>query len=50
MVVTPGSGQPTPFETAATLVVAALTFALALRASVRSAEPGPALETAPTAS
>jgi hypothetical protein len=48
MVVTPGSGQPTPFETAATLAVAALTFALALRASVRSAEPGPALETAPT--
>ena len=33
MVVTPGSGQPTPFETSATLVVAALTFALSLRAT-----------------
>jgi hypothetical protein len=33
MVVTPGSGQPTPFETSLTLAVAALTIALALRAS-----------------
>ncbi len=33
MVVTPGSGHPTPFETAWTLAVAALTVALALRAS-----------------
>lgn len=33
MVVTPGSGQPTPFETSWTLAVAALTIALALRAS-----------------
>ncbi len=31
MVVTPGSGHPTPFETAATLVIAAITIALALR-------------------
>jgi alpha-1,2-mannosyltransferase len=31
MVVTPGSGHPTPFETAATLAVAAATIALALR-------------------
>lgn len=33
MVVTPGSGHPTPFETSATLAVAALTVALALRVS-----------------
>lgn len=33
MVITPGSGHPTPFETAFTLAVAALTFGLALRAS-----------------
>jgi Glycosyltransferase family 87 len=33
MVVTPGSGHPTPFETAATLAVAAATIALALRAA-----------------
>jgi hypothetical protein len=33
MVVTPGSGQPSPFETAATLVVAALTALLAIHAS-----------------
>jgi hypothetical protein len=32
MVITPGSGHPTPFETAATLAVAAATIALALRA------------------
>ena len=31
--VTPGSGNPTPFETTATIAVAALTIALALRAS-----------------
>jgi hypothetical protein len=37
MVVTPGSGHPTPFETSATLVVAALTIGLALRSS-RAAE------------
>jgi hypothetical protein len=30
MVVTPGSGHPTPFETAATLAIAAVTVALAL--------------------
>jgi hypothetical protein len=41
MVVTPGSGQPTPFETSATLIIAALTIALALRASLAEArEPG----------
>ena len=31
MVITPGSGHPSPFETAATLAIAALTIALALR-------------------
>ena len=36
MVLTPGSGHPTPFETAWTLAVAACTIALALRASVRA--------------
>jgi lysylphosphatidylglycerol synthetase-like protein (DUF2156 family) len=35
MVVTPGSGHPTPFETAATLVVATLTIVLALRLTLR---------------
>lgn len=39
MVVTPGSGHPTPFETAWTLTVAALTIALAVRACRRSREP-----------
>ena len=34
MVVTPGSGHPTPFETAATLTIAVVTLALALRASL----------------
>jgi alpha-1,2-mannosyltransferase len=33
MVVTPGSGQPTPFETAATLAIAAVTVALSLRST-----------------
>lgn len=43
MVLTPGSGQPTPFETSWTLAVAALTFALALRASrTRALEAGDA--------
>jgi hypothetical protein len=36
MVVTPGSGQPTPFETAATLVIAAVTVVLSLW-SIRAA-------------
>jgi hypothetical protein len=40
MVVTPGSGHPTPFETAATLATAALTIALALRASSEEARQG----------
>ena len=35
MVITPGSGHPSPFETAATLAIAALTVGLAVRASVR---------------
>jgi hypothetical protein len=39
MVLTPGSGHPTPFETAATLVVAVMTFALALRASGEGVRP-----------
>ena len=36
MVVTPGSGHPTPFETAWTLAVAALTIALAVRVARRT--------------
>ena len=39
MVVTPGSGHPTPFETSATLAVAAITIALALRASTQGVRP-----------
>ncbi|HLG09194.1 MAG TPA: glycosyltransferase 87 family protein [Gaiellaceae bacterium] len=39
MFVTPGSGSPTPFETSATLAVAALTIAVALRASVAGVRP-----------
>ncbi len=49
MVVTPGSGHPTPFETAATLAIASLTIAIALRtslspsrsASARPSDPSP---------
>ena len=42
MVVTPGSGHPTPFETGATLAIAALTIALALRTSASlSRSPSP---------
>lgn len=36
MVVTPGSGHPTPFETAATLAIAAVVLGLALRTSLAS--------------
>ena len=39
MVITPGSGHPTPFQTAATLAIAASTVGLALRASARTTEP-----------
>jgi Glycosyltransferase family 87 len=39
MVVTPGSGQPTPFETAATLTIALVTVVLALRATRENARP-----------
>jgi hypothetical protein len=42
MVVTPGSGQPTPFETSATLVIAAVTVALSL-SSIRAPEAGRAV-------
>lgn len=47
MVMTPGSGSPTPFETSMTLVVAGLTVALALHASLGGirpvgSDPGPA--------
>jgi hypothetical protein len=35
MVITPGSGHPTPFETSWTLAVAALTIGLAVRAAIR---------------
>ena len=47
MLVTPGSGQPTPFETSATLGVAVLTFTLALvpsRGGVRSEASLPEVE------
>ncbi len=44
MVLTPGNGHPTPFQTAWTLLVAALTIALALRVSRRPVVvPEPAL-------
>ncbi len=39
MFVTPGSGNPTPLETSATLAAAAITIALALRASAERARP-----------
>jgi Glycosyltransferase family 87 len=39
MVVTPGSGQPSPRETLATLLIASLTVAMALRASSLRGEP-----------
>jgi Glycosyltransferase family 87 len=38
MVITPGSGHPTPFETAATLLIATMTVAIALGASIRSSQ------------
>ena len=44
LVVTPGSGHPTPFETSATLVIVAAAVALAVREArltARRAEPGP---------
>lgn len=42
LVITPGSGSPTPFETAASLSVVALTFALAVRAArEHTVEPRP---------
>ena len=42
MVITPGSGQPTPFETAATLAIAAVTVGLSLW-SIRAPERGRAV-------
>jgi len=44
MFLTPGSGQPTPFQTSWTLLVALVTFALAIRATraAISEEAGPA--------
>ena len=39
MIVTPGSGHPSPFETSATLVIAALTVGLALRGSLGVVRP-----------
>lgn len=57
LVVTPGSGHPTPFETAATLAVAATTLGLSLLLSLRgaspervawSARPGELVESRPT--
>ena len=49
MVVTPGSGQPTPFETAATLAIAAATVGLALwpTSDAAVAEAGPAAAGSP---
>jgi alpha-1,2-mannosyltransferase len=41
MVITPGSGHPSPFETAATLAIAALTIGLALRASLGEQQRAP---------
>ncbi len=49
MVVTPGSGHPTPFETAATLGIAALTVALALHAVRRDARRPPTGSRTPAA-
>lgn len=49
MVITPGSGHPTPFETAATLAIAALTVGLAVRASIREERPRVALRARPEA-
>jgi hypothetical protein len=49
MVLTPGSGHPSPFETSATLAIAVVTIGLALRASpaqaraAAGADAGPAL-------
>ena len=51
LILTPGSGHPTPFETAWTLAVAGLTIALALRACAQSTPaemPYPALREAQT--
>jgi hypothetical protein len=39
LVVTPGSGQPTPLETSATLAIVTLTIALALRTSALGVRP-----------
>jgi hypothetical protein len=50
MVITPGSGQPTPFETAWTLAVAALTVALALRTSVAGPRAVARIQAAPEGS
>ena len=40
MVITPGTGHPTPFETAATLAIASVTIGLALGISLREARSG----------
>jgi hypothetical protein len=50
MVITPGSGHPTPFETAVTLAVAAVTIALAMRATAdaRAREVDPRSGSAPS--
>ena len=45
MVLTPGSGQPTPFQTSWTLAVAVLTVVLAVRASRARDEPARARPT-----
>jgi hypothetical protein len=39
MILTPGSGQPTPFQTSWTLAIAALTIGLAVRASLAGVRP-----------
>jgi hypothetical protein len=47
MVLTPGSGQPTPFQTAWTLAIAALVFALALHRTLRGVSRRPSSLTVP---
>ena len=38
LVITPGSGHPTPFQTAGTLAIASVTIALSLRSSAKESE------------
>jgi hypothetical protein len=47
MIVTPGSGHPSPFDTAWALAVAAVTVALAVRASMAESRQGPPAQREP---